>query len=363
MQAGPQMHKEPKYTIHQWALIGFYPVLKVCVVPFTQPLAKVAAEQQKSVTQIGGPNSFLEMLNRIVAKRGLKGLYDGTVSSATREGFKTSYKGILQISANQLATDFIEDPSRYLLKGSMAGFFVGVLDPIIAGPVERYKTYKITHEVDTNIIAFLKQIHREQRGLLSMIIAELYRGLGITIVKQSAMNSAFFITKHWADNKVEPYQASHPAGAMAAASIAAGIGAAVAGAPMDVIKTLTQQHTADPVAVLSLLRTVWQRAGLKGLIAGLPARFALISIGYGMNGFFLNLFAKANKSPKPKKDNKSINDMLLNDLTNKMESITLSEQDITICAPTMVNSVKANKEEAPLRPFDNSHSPFKRLSP
>jgi hypothetical protein len=325
-------HNQNSYSAKEWAMFALFPVIKTAGVLPTQPLVKIAIEQQKSAAKQTGQLNFLQATKQIIAVRGLKGFFDGTVASMSREGFKTSYKGLLQVSANDLSKSLISDSSSaaYLLRGIIAGGFVGVLDPSIAAPIERYKTFKVSQDANGNLWNFLTAIKNQQRhettvGKTSGVIRELYRGLGVTIAKQTAMNIAFFSTKAWADGAMKPYKNDYPVMSMAFASIIAGSGAALVGAPLDVAKTLKQQQTGKDIATIKLLKQVLAQSGFKGLFAGVPARFALITFGYGLNGLFLNIFDKL-RTEKSLPASESTKNDEVEAMTKQFEQLSVSPQ-------------------------------------
>ena len=288
------------YSQREWAMFLGFPIIKTIGVLPTQPLVKIATEQQKSVAKKTGQLNFIQAIRQVHAIRGFKGFFDGSVASMSREGFKTSYKGILQVSANDFSTHMVQEGQQgaFLLKGIISGGLVGVLDPTIAAPIERYKTFKISQDTSGNILDFLKDI-KNQQGVKTGydhtfgVIQELYRGLGVTIAKQTLMNVAFFTTKAFVDPMAKPYKNDYPLMSIAFTSLSAGAGAALVGAPLDVVKTLKQQNTGNKTSTKKLLTLVVSQSGFKGLFAGVPARFALITFGYGLNGLFLNLFEMA----------------------------------------------------------------------
>ena len=284
------------YSAKEWAMFALFPIIKTAGVLPTQPLVKIAIEQQKSTAKSTGPLNFIQAIQRIHAVRGTKGFVDGSGASMSREAFKTSYKGVLQVAGNDLKGYVPEGIyGEYFLKGAIAGSFVGVIDSTIAAPVERYKTFKIGQDVNANLRGFLKAIKQQTQTNTSpkmSFVQEVYRGLAVTIAKQTLMNVAFFTTKSWVDVAVKPYQNDYPVMSLAVASITAGTGAAIVGAPLDVAKTLKQQQTGKNIPTKQLLALVLAQSGWKGLVAGVPARFLLINFGYGLNGLFLNVFSK-----------------------------------------------------------------------
>ncbi len=297
MQDGPKAIEQPRYSLKQWLMFGFYPIIKTLTIPILQPIAVVAAKQQKGVTSASGLLSLREAIVRILQNRGWRGFYAGTAASMTREGIKSSYKGPLQLIANDLAISLIPSSmfGSYFSRGIIAGVFVGLTEPFIGGIFERYKTFCITQESKTNFFTFVTRVYRQQQHehfmvKISGFINEMYRGLGVTMGKQTLMNVAFFTTKPWADNAVKPYKREHPVLSVTLASLAPGISAALVGAPLDVFKTLIQCQMGETKSVTDLLKSVLKQSGWRGLLAGVPARFVLISTGYGVTAGCLNFF-------------------------------------------------------------------------
>lgn len=314
------------YSTKEWAMFGLFPLLKASAVFPTQPIAKIANEQQKSVTKPNGPYNFVRAAQQIYSVRGLIGFFDGTVPSASRELLKSSYKGILQVGAKDFSKSLIPDTcyGANFIKGAISGTIVGLLDPIIIAPVERYKTFKLSQDKSGNFVTYIQGISAEQPKNISLnqrisgIGQELYRGTGVTMAKQTLMNVAFFTTKGWADAFVKPYENDYAALSMAFSSIAPGLGAALVGAPLDVAKTLKQKQTGKNVSTKELLKLVLAQSGWKGLFAGTPARFALITFGYGLNGLFLNLFDKyRSQKTEPSK---------VSELTKQFEKLSVKSE-------------------------------------
>jgi hypothetical protein len=353
MQNGPMTKEQTGFSFKHWLMFAVYPVLKTLTVPPMQPLAKIAVEQQKSATSSRGLFSFMQAFWHIYQTRGLRGFYAGTAASMTREGLKSTYKGPLQVFANDFAANTIpaEMKGSYFCRGIIAGCLVGFFDPTIAGPVERYKTFSITHDTKTSFFEFAKHIYAQQPhqhfwGKMFGFINEIYRGLGVTMGKQTLMNVAFFTTKPWADNMVKPYKGDYPLLSIVWTSLAPGMSAALVGAPLDVLKTLIQRHTGEKKGAMAHLQLVLQQSGWRGLLAGVPARLVLISTGYGFTAFCLNIFEDVRSSAR----SSVVPDASVELLAEKIENLSLNASDTIIeqqKKPLMISAVYAST---------NSHS-------
>lgn len=289
------------YTLREVALFGTYPVLKTGAVWPTQPLAKIAGVQQASVMKEEKPLNFVQAAKRVASTpgKGMAAFWDASVASANRMFVQSLYKGPLQVFAGDISKKMVPEniSGLHFFRGLIAGSFVGVTDPMILGPLERYKTWKLLQEGKSeNFIGYIKSICKQQNNNLSGVIKELYRGVGVTIVKQSMMNGTLFITKGFATDFVKPHEKKHPIASMAFSSIIPGMAAAGVGAPTDLIKSLIQQHTGKNLTVKELFEATIKKSGWKGLFTGLPAKFVLIASGYTVNALFLNLFEKYRKA-------------------------------------------------------------------
>lgn len=293
---------------------------------FLNPLSKIAIVQQKSATALTGPLAIAPAIQHILKVRGPIGFYDGLVPSMVREGYKTSYKGMLQVNANDFAIGLIPETSTgaYFLRGGVAGSIVGTVDSILVAPFERYRTYRISQDTPGNFFTYIKNINAQQPQA-SGFISELYRGLGVTIGKQSLMNISFFSTKAWANRFAKPYEKTNPISTIAFSSLMSGLGAALMGAPLDIVKTLKQQQTSINISTKLLLKEVYKRSGWRGLVVGVPARFVLISTAYGLNGLFLNLFEKVRQKNQKPEINHDLD--ALNQMTEKMGSLSINNEE------------------------------------
>ncbi len=314
--------------VKEWMLFALYPFAKTAIIPFTQPIAKVATIQQKSTTSESGFLNFIKAAKKIYKASGLSGFFHGTTPTMTRELFKSSYKAPLQIYAYDIATNMVSEDvmASDLLKGCVAGGIFGTADSLIAGPIDRYKTKVMTQDHKTSLWQYLQAIfsHAQTKQHASWVaLNELYRGLGVTAAKQSVVNSVFFVTHDLANQAVKPYQEEHKKTALIFSTLVPGVAAAFVGAPLDVLKTLSQQHIGVNQGILALLNQVIKQSGFKGLMAGIPARCMLIASGYSLNAFVLNLI-KENRQASQVKPEASI-EISLNTLIDKLSQLSIVE--------------------------------------
>lgn len=295
------------YSLREVVLLGGYPALKTGAVWVTQPLAKIAGLQQSSVIKEDKPLNFVQATKRIHAtpNKGAAAFWDASVASANRMFVQSLYKGPLQVFAGDFSKKMIPEQTLglHFFRGLVAGSVVGITDPMLLGPIERYKTWKLLQQGKSeNFIGYIKNICKQQNNNLHGVLKELYRGLGVTVVKQTMMNGTLFITKGLATDFVKPYEKEHPFASMAFSSIMPGMAAAGVGAPTDLLKSLIQQHTGKNLTVKELFQATIKKSGWKGLFTGLPAKFVLIASGYTVNALFLNLFDKYRKSDENSRD-------------------------------------------------------------
>ncbi len=355
IKEGPSPKKYFGYTTKEWGAFVAYPFLKAAAVPFSQPLAKVGAVQNKSVRSTTGPLNMWKASQQVLQKQGVKGLWDGTVIGMTRESTKGAYKGYLQVASLDIADFFVSDdhPYAHFFKGFIAGALTGAGDGFISTPMERYKNFKLTQEGSTNLFSFLSKIYHEQPHSsfvrnMNGVANEMYRGLSITTLKQSVMGIAFFSTNAWSQVVVAPYEKEHPYASMAFSCFASGVGAATVGAPLKLVQTLIHQNTGKDQpkeSALSILRKVKAQQGWKGVMTGAPAQALLIIFGYSINSLFVNVYKKTFRSSGPShpprapanpsqdaqhREIEQGDSAALNELTNKMRSLTVEDEGVEI---------------------------------
>lgn len=289
------------YTSEEWLAVALYPVAKGALVIPTQPLARIAATQQKSVTQPGGALSFAQAAKNIFRTQGFMGFTQASTPAAAREVLKSSYKGVLQVEAIKLATRWIpgEDTFQVAARGMATGTMVAIPDTLLGQTVERYKTWSITQGTKTNIFKFLNVVWNQQNGRPIGFAQELYRGAVATAAKATLMNGALFIGLPYANQFVAPYKNDFPLLSKAGAAFLAGGAAALVGAPMDIAKLHAQKQTGEKKPIFVTLRNAYRASGFKGLFAGMPAKFSLIVTGYALNAGFINFFNGLQKPTLP----------------------------------------------------------------
>lgn len=340
------------YTPREIALMGLYPAGKTGMVWPTQPLAKISGVQQASVIKEDKPLNFVQATKRIASTpgKGITAFWDASVASANRMFVQSLYKGPLQIGASDLSKKIIPNhvPGLHIFRGLLAGFIVGVTDPMLLGPLERYKTWKLLQQGKSeNFIGYLRTIRKQQNNDLQGVLKELYRGVGVTVLKQSMMNGTLFISKGFATDFVKPYEKDHPITSMAFSSIAPGMAAAAVGAPADFIKTLMQQHTGGKtLTVKELFQATIKKSGWKGLFTGLPAKFILISSGYAFNALFLNLFDKYRNADKNSKNQPPSPQSVKESAAELMEQMRQNSPHISSEDEKMLAEYKLHIQEA-----------------
>ncbi len=284
--------------------------------------------------------------------RGIVAFWDATVISMARE-LKSAYKIPIQVFSRDFATKLISNRIRYanFFRAILAAAIIAPLDVGIISPLERYKTWLLSQSQKVTFKGYLKQIKEQQGKHLSPeakllgVFQELYRGTLVTMGKQFLMNLSLLGALPLANQVMEPYKKDHPKSAMVGASALAGIASAFVGAPLDALKTLTQQQTGKNEKLKVLLdRVLASPAGWRGLFAGLPAKFVLIAMGYGLNGLFLNIFSSLRDPHKPEaspsKSNTIINPM--DELTRKLSQLSIdSIQDEEIKAQKIEEFLQA----------------------
>lgn len=329
MTNGPKEGEAPQYSYYDYMMFVAFPFVKMLGVPATQPLAKISAEQVLSILKGKRPLNFIQASQNIYRDQGgMSGFYKGTIPSMFREGYKTSYKGALQIQAISLANSYIPSDvyGGHFGRGLFAGVYSGLIDSILSVYIERYKTFALTQTEKTNFFQYLCKIHAEEKvkhnsnpKVAFGMMMEMAAGFRVTAIKQVSMAGAFFTAKELADAYAVPHKVEYPIATMIFTTLAPAVAAAAIGAPAETLKTLIQKQTGQKQKLSSLLKTVVAKAGYRGLAAGLGTRFVLVTFGYGINAAFLKVYD--NLKSKPPVPPSRVDDAILNELTDKMQKL------------------------------------------
>ena len=263
---------------------------KAIVTPLTQPILVTLRQQQASVRQ-SQPLSFFSASKKMITQNP-KNLWRGTLPSASKEFFKYSFYKVFIIQNTQSYVNKIADwntlPNHFAhpLKSMVAGSIAGTADVIFGGALERYATYVATAQGPTSSACFSTEL-KSQHGAMNKV-QFLYRGAASSIAKSSIGFSLMFGTKEPIKQSVntalnmETKTTPKWCATFCSAMMSGGL-IALTTAPLDIIKTLKQMPGGRKQGALSLLHNNFVKHGIRGLTAGLPAKFCLISLGWALN--------------------------------------------------------------------------------
>lgn len=266
----------------------------------TQPLQVLMRHQQGSLAS-DPPRilSIQESYNEIRFKQPMQALFKGVRLSAAKELAKNGiYKATLISGAPDLAESILpERPKNYateaqynLVKCLVAGFIASVSDAILGGSIDRIATFQATSQgkkADANFSQELKQVNS-----VFGKVGFLYKGFAANSIKGSfAFTTMFYVSApitHWSASIYKhSLEEKAPWYSSATSAILAGIAVAIVSSPWDIVKTQAQMPGSKDKGTCRALYDNYSRHGLRGVTAGLPAKTAMITIGWSLNSLFM----------------------------------------------------------------------------
>jgi hypothetical protein len=267
------------------------------VIP-TQPLHVVMRRQQGALAS-ESPRvlSFNEAYKEIRFNKPMSALFKGTAPGIIKEFSKNLlYKGALITGAPHLAESVLPEPVKnytsskqyYLIKCLLAGCIASVSDAVLGGPLERIATYRATSQGKEADASFSKEFLQISsfKGKFSF----LYKGFVPTALKGSLAFSTMFSMsqpiKHWTASLYghSPKDAA-PWYSIGTSAILGGLVVAIVSSPLDIIKTQAQMPGSKGKNTFKALWDNYSLHGIRGIVAGLPAKTAMITMGWSLNFF------------------------------------------------------------------------------
>jgi hypothetical protein len=226
---------------------------------------------------------FLPSARRIITHEGVKGLYKGLEASLLREGSYSAIRlGLYEPIKDVFGAQDREHAPLYLKIA--AGATSGMLGSSIATPADLVKVrLQADQSGRQNVVSMFRQIYQHEGG-----IRGLYQGMGPNVQRAALLTASQVGTyDHAKHTLLNAGWFTEGLGLHAAASMVAGVAAALVTSPIDLIKTrLMNQAAASRAAsgaparvydgVLDCAVKTVQREGVLALWAGFTAQWVRI---------------------------------------------------------------------------------------
>lgn len=275
----------------------------VAVLP-TQPFQVMMRVQQGALVSKEKPQflSIPEAAKKIYQENhkknsthALRPFFRGTTQAVSKEALKNGvYKGALITGAPDLAnnalaatgfSDLNSPAFHHVLKPIVAGTIAGTSDVLLGGVLESWATYRATsHGVHANA-SFWQEV-RAEHSIMGQL-NRAYSGAGPSLIKNNIAFTTYFMTTNPIKNGVSNFyniqdQKHIPWYAKLTTALLAGGAVAISSSPFDIIKTQSQMPNPSKKPVGEALLSNWKTYGLKGVTAGLPLKFGMITMGWSI---------------------------------------------------------------------------------
>lgn len=274
---------------------------KLMLVIPTQPLHVVMRRQQGALASNENPRvlSFNQAYKEIRFGQPMSALFKGMMPGTAKEFSKNLvYKGALITGAPTLAESVLPQSLKsytsatqyHLVKCVLAGCIASVSDAVLGGPLERLATFRSTAQGKDANASYSKEF--AQNRLLQDKIRFVYKGFVPTVIKGGLAFSTMFTLsqpiKQWTA-KIYGLSPKSPAPwySLGTSAILGGLAVALVSSPFDIIKTQAQMPASKGKSAYNALLDNYKLHGLRGVTAGLPAKTAMITMGWSLN-FFAN---------------------------------------------------------------------------
>jgi hypothetical protein len=280
-------------------------VSKTAMVFATQPLQVIMRMQQGSLANKTNPQ-YLSALNAVkkivkgnhapasvtsVSSLFVKGAGVGALKELLKNGI---YKGALITGAPGLADKAlaplnladITSPAQYqIIRSLAAGTIAGCADVVLGGPLEAWATYLSTSQGEHAKANYWQEVQAQKT--YSAKVQRIYIGAAATAVKGSIAAATLFITKApinaWV---VQAYDVQDPKKMpwlpTLTSALLSGGAVALTSSPFDIIKTQSQMPNPSQKSVLAGLASNFTTYGIRGVTAGLPLKFVMITMGWAL---------------------------------------------------------------------------------
>jgi|GEM_PF-6642191 len=230
-----------------------------------------------------------------ILNRSLKRFFNGSIAGSWKEFLKNGlYKGIFITEAPLHADTLLRSmnipdylsPNQYLImKSFLAGTGAAVMDTAISGPLEGWATFRATSQGTDVTASFWKEVFAKKT--LPEMTSRAYQGGGAAIAKGSASFSTFFLAADGVKTRVAqaldiPDKKDMPWYASISSALITGGFVAFVSSAFDVRKTQRQMPNAVNNSMYQSFMNDYKRFGLKGPLAGLPLKFLMIALGWGI---------------------------------------------------------------------------------
>jgi hypothetical protein len=270
---------------------------KALMVLPTQPAQVVIRKQQGDLASITNPqfSSAVKAAKLIYqSENSVAPFFRGAGTGFTKELAKNGiYKGAFITGAPDLADKLlpqslsaITSPSQYhVVKSIFAGIIAASGDTIFGGFLESWATFRATSQGQYAKASYWGEVASEQS--IYDKLKRMYRGGGATTVKGTIAFSTYFAATTPIKNAViqmygvqNAYQLPWHGSILAA--ILSGGTVALVSSPFDIIKTQYQMPNPSHKSVMQALASNYQTFGIRGITAGLPLKFVMITMGWAI---------------------------------------------------------------------------------
>lgn len=289
----------------------------ILVIP-TQPLHVVMRRQQGALASGDNPRvlSFKEAYKEIRFGQPMSALFKGMMPGTAKEFSKNLvYKGALITGAPSLAEsalpqslkNYTSGTQYHLIKCVLAGCIASVSDAVLGGPLERLATFRSTSQGKEANASYSQEF--AQNRLLGDKIRFVYKGFVPTVIKGGLAFSTMFTLSQPIKNRTASFYGLSPKDAapwysLGTSAILGGLAVALVSSPFDIIKTQAQMPASKGKSAYKALSDNYKLHGLRGVTAGLPAKTAMITMGWSLN-FFANQAFEELKDKHKMTDNHS----------------------------------------------------------
>jgi len=251
--------------------------------PFEHPFDSIKSRMQAEISR---KTSFLSMAKEIYRTQGIfNGFYAGFIPGAVRNLVKQIYRWplmlVLPTFYNSVYSPEIKNKYPSIAKIS-TGLTIAVVDTFVICPFERLKVYLQTKRSDISLKMFFRQ---NKANLFN----SLFRGLSSLFYRQMISWVSFLYTDYKFKDLARAYlriEKNIPLDGktLFLTSVTIGITNVFVVMPLDMTKTLYQQHNEEFAnkKLTETLKIVYKKTGFKGFYYGWQPRL----IQYIIQSFF-----------------------------------------------------------------------------
>lgn len=291
----------------------------------TQPMQVVMRHQQAALAETENSRvlSARQAATEIYKKNGsYAALMKGFGPAGGKEAFKSiTYKGTCIAGAPKLSNKILSSFSaplsplqHHTIESIMAGSIAASADVVFGGGFEAWAVHSATAH-GKNSKSFLEEV--KSAGSLSKQLNRVYLGGCISFVKGQVAYTTYFISDKPIKNAVMQWYdvnetSKLPWDGKCVAALLSGASVASFSSIFDIVKTNKQKLNPTKETSKEALYNIYNKFGLKGATAGLPLKFLMITLGWGMTNFALS----PHHSSKAK--NKKTDETLKEEAENRM---------------------------------------------